>query len=236
MAVSREIKTQITSITNTQKITSAMEMVAASKMRKAQQRMERSRPYAASIREVVGHIAHTNPEYRHAFMVERETTRVGFIIISTDRGLCGGLNNNLFKKTIQRMKAFHDQKVEIDLCLIGSKAASFFGGFGNKQGGKQEGKIVAALDHLGDAPSLQKLIGSIKVMLDAYEAGEIDHLMICYNQFVNTMTQTPVCEQLLPFEPGVTGAQNHSWELNASCPSRSLWQKCLPAHLAATYL
>ncbi|MTI12191.1 F0F1 ATP synthase subunit gamma [Sansalvadorimonas verongulae] len=218
MAVGKEIKTQIASIKGTQKITSAMEMVAASKMRKAQQRMERSRPYATSIRRMVGHIAHANPEYRHSFMVEREVKRVGFIVVSTDRGLCGGLNSNLFKRAMERMQAFEELKIDVDLCLIGSKAASFFQGFGNRKAGN----IVAAVDQLGDAPSIKSLIGSVKVMLDAYEAGEIDHLVICYNRFVNTMTQKPTCEQLLPLEPGDNGAQDHSWDYIYEPDAKSL--------------
>ena len=204
MAVGKEIKTQIASIQNTQKITSAMEMVAASKMRKAQQRMERSRPYATSIRQVVGHMAHANPEYRHAFMEEREIKRVGFIVVSTDRGLCGGLNTNLFKKTVQEMQGFHEKDIEIDLCVIGSKAASFFRSYG--------GNVVAALDHIGDEPSIADLIGSVKVMLDAYEEGRIDHLVVCYNRFVNTMAQTPICEQLLPLQADEDESLKYPWD------------------------
>ncbi len=204
MAVGKEIKTQIASINNTQKITSAMEMVAASKMRKAQQRMERSRPYATRIRQVVGHMAHANPEYRHTFMEEREVKRVGFIVVSTDRGLCGGLNTNLFKKTVQQMQGFHDQNVEIDLCLVGNKAGAFFKNFG--------GNVVAAMNHLGDAPEIADLIGGVKVMLDAYEEGKIDQLVVTYNRFVNTMAQTPVCEQLLPLKADDDESLKRPWD------------------------
>ncbi|WP_281648056.1 F0F1 ATP synthase subunit gamma [Parendozoicomonas sp. Alg238-R29] len=204
MAVGKEIKTQIASIQNTQKITSAMEMVAASKMRKAQQRMERSRPYAQSIRQVVGHIANANPEYRHEYMVEREVKRVGYIVVSTDRGLCGGLNTNLFKKTVADMKEWHDQGAEVDVCVVGNKAASFFNSYG--------GNVVAAMNHLGDAPNIADLIGGVKVMLDAYEQGRIDRLVVTYNQFVNTMTQTPVCEQLLPLQADADENLKHPWD------------------------
>ncbi len=204
MAVGKEIKTQIASIKNTQKITSAMEMVAASKMRKAQLRMERSRPYAQRIRQVVGHIANANPEYRHDYMVEREVKRVGYIVVSTDRGLCGGLNTNLFKRTVEDMKQWHEQGVEIDICVVGNKAASFFNSFG--------GNVVAAMNHLGDTPNIADLIGGVKVMLDAYEQGRIDHLAITFNRFVNTMAQSPVCEQLLPLPPDEDESLKHPWD------------------------
>lgn len=190
MAGAKEIRTQISSIKSTQKITSAMEMVAASKMRKAQDRRETSRPYAERIRQVVGHVAHANAEYKHTYMSEREVKRVGFIIISTDRGLCGGLNINLFKKAVQEMGSWKDRGVAIDLCLIGSKAVSFFRNYG--------GNVVAAMTHIGDAPNIADLIGGVKVMLDRYEDGTIDHLSVMHSEFVNTMTQTPRSQQLLP--------------------------------------
>ena len=223
MAVGKEIKTQIASINNTQKITSAMEMVAASKMRKAQQRMERSRPYATRIRQVVGHIAHANPEYRHSFMEERDIKRVGFIVVSTDRGLCGGLNNNLFKKTVQNMKQFKEQGAEIDLCLIGSKAQTFFRSFG--------GNAVAAMSHLGDEPNIANLIGGVKVMLDAYEQGKIDHLVIVYNRFVNTMAQTPVCEQLLPLQPDEDESLKRPWDYLYEPDAKSLLDELLVRYI-----
>ncbi len=204
MAVGKEIKTQIASIKNTQKITSAMEMVAASKMRRAQQRMERSRPYAESIRQVVGHIAHANPEYRHEYMVTRDVKRVGYIVVSTDRGLCGGLNNNLFKRTVADMKGWHDQSIEIDLCVVGNKAATFFRNYG--------GNVVAAMGHLGDRPNIADLIGGVKVMLDSFEDGRIDHLLVCYNRYVNTMSQTPTCEQLLPLQADDDESLKYPWD------------------------
>ena len=190
MAVGKEIRNQISSIKSTQKITSAMEMVAASKMRKAQERMQATRPYANKMRQVIGHIAKANAQYKHPFMVEREVKRVGYIVVSTDRGLCGGLNINLFKALVREMKAWKEKGVETDLCAIGQKGASFFRSYG--------GNVVAALTHLGDSPSSEKLIGNVKVMLDAFSEGKIDRLYVVSNEFVNTMTQSPKVEQLLP--------------------------------------
>ncbi|WP_305965360.1 MULTISPECIES: F0F1 ATP synthase subunit gamma [Marinobacter] len=190
MAVGKEIRNQISSIKSTQKITSAMEMVAASKMRKAQERMQATRPYADKMRQVIGHIAKANAQYKHPFMVERDVKRVGYIVVSTDRGLCGGLNINLFKALVREMKAWKEKGVETDLCAIGQKGASFFRSYG--------GNVVAALTHLGDSPSSEKLIGNVKVMLDAFSEGKIDRLYVVSNEFVNTMTQSPKVEQLLP--------------------------------------
>ncbi|WP_299734896.1 F0F1 ATP synthase subunit gamma [uncultured Endozoicomonas sp.] len=204
MAGAKEIRTQISSIKSTQKITSAMEMVAASKMRRAQERMQTSRPYADRIRQVVGHIANANAEYEHSFMIERDVKRVGYIIVSTDRGLCGGLNINLFKKTVEDMKAWNDKDVEIDLCLIGSKAVSFFRSYG--------GNVVAALTHIGDAPNIGDLIGGVKVMLDSYEEGRIDRLFVVQNEFVNTMTQKPEIQQLLPLVPDDDESLKRPWD------------------------
>ncbi len=204
MAGAKEIRTQIGSIKSTQKITSAMEMVAASKMRKAQERMQTSRPYAERIRQVVGHVAHANAEYKHSFMTEREVKRVGYIIVSTDRGLCGGLNINLFKQTVQSMSGWKDQNVEIDLCLIGSKAVSFFRSYG--------GNVVAALTHIGDAPNIADLIGGVKVMLDSYDEGRIDRLFVVHNEFVNTMSQTPEVQQLLPLVPDEDESLKRPWD------------------------
>lgn len=204
MASGKEIRTQISSIKSTQKITSAMEMVAASKMRKAQDRMEVGKPYAQRIRSVVGHIANANPEYKHMYMLQREVKRVGFILISTDRGLCGGLNTNLFKSAIKSMKAYADQSVEIDLCLIGAKAGSFFNSYG--------GNIVAAIRDLGEDPAISDLIGGVKIMLDAYADGSIDKLYLVSNEFVNTMTQTPQVEQLLPLLAEDDEQLKHHWD------------------------
>ena len=173
-----------------QKITSAMEKVAASKIRKAQQQMEESRPYAERIRRVVGHIAFANPDYKHPYLTERETKRVGFIVISTDRGLCGGLNANIFKTTINEIANWKDKKVEVDLALVGAKAVAFFRRIG--------GNVLGTATNLGDKPSVNELIGSIKLMLDAYSDGKIDRLYLIHNEFVNSMTQAPVISKLLP--------------------------------------
>lgn len=204
MAGTKEIRTQMQSIKSTQKITSAMEMVAASKMRRAQDRMSLGKPYARRMREVIGHLANANPEYKHDFMVQRDVKRVGFILVSSDRGLCGGLNINVFKAAIKSMKTWSDQGVQIDLCLIGAKASAFFKSFG--------GNIVAATRDLGEAPNIADLIGSVKVMLDAYSAGRIDRLFLVSNDFVNTMTQTPVLRQLLPLEAESTDKLKHHWD------------------------
>ncbi|WP_409524323.1 F0F1 ATP synthase subunit gamma [Nitrincola sp. MINF-07-Sa-05] len=205
MAVGKEIKTKIASIGSTRKITSAMEMVAASKMRKAQDRMRSSRPYANGIRGVIQHLAKANPEYNHLYMQEREVKRVGFIIVATDRGLCGGLNVNLFKAAVGRMKEFHDQNVEIDICALGSKAISFFKSFG--------GNVVAARGGLGDQPELADLIGSVKTMLTAFEEGRVDKVFVVSNEFVNTMTQQPNVEQLLPLRAVESDdTPTHNWD------------------------
>ncbi|MCR8921968.1 F0F1 ATP synthase subunit gamma [Dasania sp. GY-MA-18] len=204
MASGKEIRTQISSIQSTQKITSAMEMVAASKMRKAQDRMNVGKPYAQRIRSVVGHIANANPEYKHMYMLQREVKRVGFIVVSTDRGLCGGLNINLFKAAIKGMKEYADQDIEIDLCLIGAKAAAFFNSYG--------GNVIAAIRDLGEDPVLSDLIGGVKIMLDAYAEGKIDKLYLVGNEFVNTMTQNPQVEQLLPLLAEENKELKHHWD------------------------
>ncbi len=191
MASGKEVRTKIKSIQNTQKITKAMEMVAASKMRKAQDRMAASRPYSDKMRQVIHHLAFAHTEYKHPYLLERdEVKRVGYIIISTDRGLCGGLNTNEFKAVLKSVIEWSDQGVEVDYCTIGTKAAGFFK--------RMKGDIVSQAGHLGDAPSVNDLIGSVKVMLDAYNEGKIDRLYVAYNEFVNTMTQEPRVNQLLP--------------------------------------
>lgn len=204
MAGAKEIRTQIGSIKNTQKITSAMEMVAASKMRKAQERMEKGKPYAERIRAVVGHIANATPEYKHMYMNTRDVKRVGFILVSSDRGLCGGLNINVFKAAINAMKEWNDKDVEIDLCLVGAKAAAFFNNYG--------GNVVATVRDLGESPSVSDLIGSVKVMLDSYSESTIDRLFLVGNDFVNTMTQSPYVRQLLPLEAQDNDTLNHHWD------------------------
>ena len=204
MAAGKEIRTQISSIQNTQKITSAMEMVAASKMRRAQDRMQLGKPYARRMRSVVGHLANANPEHKHMFMQQREVQRVGFIIISTDRGLCGGLNVNLFKSTIKAMKSWNDQDIEIDISLVGAKSAAFFNSYG--------GNVIAAVRDIGEEPAIADLIGGVKTMLDAYAEGKIDKLFLVSNEFVNTMTQEPMVEQLLPLEPEESAEMKHHWD------------------------
>ncbi|GAB6039955.1 F0F1 ATP synthase subunit gamma [Endothiovibrio diazotrophicus] len=205
MAGAKEIRTKIKSIQNTKKITKAMEMVAASKMRRAQDRMASSRPYAEKIAQVIGHLAHAHPEYRHPYLVPRaEVKRVGFIIVTTDRGLCGGLNVNLYRTALKEMSALKEQGVEVDLCVIGRKGSGFFRSVGVN--------IVAAAEHLGDAPSVNDLIGSVKVMLDAYDEGTIDEIKLVHNRFVNTMTQSPVSVQLLPVVPDDDKKLEHHWD------------------------
>ncbi len=205
MAVGKEIRTKIKSIKNTQKITKAMEMVAASKMRKAQDRMQASRPYADKIRNVIGHLAHAHPEYRHPYLAQRPVKRVGLIVISSDRGLCGGLNANMFRATIMSMKQWRDQQVPFDLCTIGTKAFAFFN--------RMRGNIVAQTAQMGDSPQVADLIGVVKVMLDAYDKGEIDKVFLVYNKFVNTMTQSPQIEQVLPIMPDEGKAElGHHWD------------------------
>jgi len=204
MAVGKEIKEQITSVKRTQKITSAMEKVAVSKMRRAQLRMQESRPYADKIRDVIGHLANATSEYRHRYLQDREIKRVGYIVVSSDRGLCGGLNNNLFKRVAQQSKEWKNKGVEVDFCAIGSKAGLFFNSFG--------GNVVASQSHLGDAPELASLIGAVKVMLDAFDNGQIDRLYIMHNRFVNTMTQSPEAVQLLPLKAQQDDSLKHHWD------------------------
>jgi len=204
MAVGKEIRTQIKSVQNTQKITRAMEMVAASKMRKAQDRMAASRPYDEKMRKVIAHLAHAHPEYKHSYMVEREVKRVGFIIVSTDRGLCGGLNSNEFRALVRELRGWQQKGAEIDLCTMGTKAAGYFRRLGSK--------VIAEVSHLGDQPKVADLIGTIKVMLDAFNEGKIDKLFVVYNRFVNTMTQQPMIDQLLPIEKDDNKELESHWD------------------------
>jgi F-type H+-transporting ATPase subunit gamma len=204
MAIGKEVKTKIASIGSTQKITSAMEMVAASKMRRAQDRMALGKPYAQRIRDVVSHIANAVSEYKHQYLEEREVKRVAYVVISTDRGLCGGLNINLFKAALKSMKEWSDQDVEVDICVVGNKAAGFFGTVG--------GNIVAAVKDVGDEPNAADLIGGVKVMLDAFDEGRIDKLFVVSNEFVNTMTQTPTVERLLPLAATDDKSLSHHWD------------------------
>ncbi|EJL6273900.1 F0F1 ATP synthase subunit gamma [Vibrio cholerae] len=206
MAGAKEIRTKIGSVKSTQKITKAMEMVAASKMRRSQDAMESSRPYAQTIRKVIGHVANASLEYRHPYLEEREAKRVGYIIISTDRGLCGGLNINLFKKAITDMQTWKEKGAQIELAIIGSKATAFFNNSG--------AKVAAQVSGLGDSPSLEDLIGSVGVMLKKYDKGELDRLYLVFNQFVNTMVQKPKIDQLLPLPKSDSEdmQHDHMWD------------------------
>ncbi|HHJ39068.1 MAG: F0F1 ATP synthase subunit gamma [Methylothermaceae bacteria B42] len=192
MAVGKEIRTKIESIKNTQKITKAMEMVAASKMRKTQDRMRSSRPYARRIHQIIKHLAYAHPEYKHPFLLPRDGNRIGIILISTDRGLCGGLNANLFRGLLRQMKSWEEAGNQLEMGVIGQKGFSFFSGVG--------GNITSQVTQLGDAPHLEDIIGVVKVMLDKYDDGELDRIYLVFNEFVNTMTQKPVIQQLLPIE------------------------------------
>ena len=190
MAGEKEIRSKIASVKNMQKITGAMEKVAASKIRKAQLQMEASRPYAERIRRVIGHLAHANPDYKHPYLTERDVKRVGFIVISSDRGLCGGLNVNLFKRMIGEIAKWKGDNIDVDLVLVGAKAVAFFRRLG--------GSVLGTATHLGDKPSVNDLLGSIKVMLDAYEEGKIDRLFLVHNEFVSALSQKPDVTTLLP--------------------------------------
>ncbi len=194
MAVGKEIRTKIGSIKNTQKITRAMEMVAASKMRKTKDRMQATRPYSKKIGQIIKHLAYANPEYKHPFLVRREVKRVGVIVISSDRGLCGGLNSNLFRKMLSQLIQWDKSNIEVDVCTIGIKAAGFFANL-------KMLRLVGQVSKLGDSPHLNDICGVINIMLDAYKQGSIDELHVVNNEFVNTMTQRPTIEKLLPIVP-----------------------------------
>ena len=205
MAGGREIKTKIKSVQNTRKVTRALEMVSASKIRKAQERMKTSRPYARAMKQVIGHLAQANTDYQHPFMVERkDIKRVGYIVISSDRGLAGGLNNNLFRKTLGEVRQWQDKGAEIDVVTIGQKASVFFR--------RIKVDMLGSVSHLGDNPRLDQLIGVIKVMLDAYIEGKLDRVYLVYNGFVNTMTQKASFDQLLPLPTADHQVAHHDWD------------------------
>lgn len=205
MAGAKEIRSKISSIKNTQKITKAMEMVAASKMRKAQERMRAARPYAEKIRNVLAHLSQAHSEYKHSYLVEREEVkRVGYVVVSSDRGLCGGLNTNLFKTAVIQMAEWDAKGVEVDVCAVGRKAIGFFNRF--------KAKVISQASHLGDTPSLDELIGAVKVMLDAYDEGKIDRLYLVYNEFENTMSQKPRVNQLIPATGVMDKELAHHWD------------------------
>ena len=204
MAGAKEIRTKIASIKSTQKITKAMEMVAASKMRKAQERMRAARPYAEKIRTVVGHLRIANPDHRHPYLTERAAKAVGFIVISTDRGLCGSLNVNVFKQALGSIREWQGRGAEVQLCVVGSKALQFFR--------RLKLPILASVTHLGDKPHVGDFIGAVKLMLDAYTEGRIDRLFLLNAEFVNTMSQRPTVRQLLPAEPVKSPELQELWE------------------------
>jgi F-type H+-transporting ATPase subunit gamma len=205
MAGAREIRTKIKSVANTRKVTRALEMVSASKIRKAQDLMKASRPYARLMRQVIGHIAHANVEFKHPFLVERsEVKRVGYIVVSTDRGLCGGLNTNLFRKLLGEIRDWQSKGVEVDVVCIGQKATQFFR--------RLKVNMAGSVTHLGEKPQIAELIGVIKVMLDEYTAGRVDRLNLAYNDFVNTMSQKPTVDLLLPLPPSDQVASTHAWD------------------------
>ena len=205
MAGGREIKTKIKSVQNTRKVTRALEMVSASKIRKAQDRMKTSRPYARAMKQVIGHLAQANTDYQHPFMVERkDVKRVGFIIVSSDRGLAGGLNNNLFRKMLGEIRQWNEKGVEVDVVTIGQKASVYFR--------RVKVNMLASVSHLGDTPKLDQLIGVIKVMLDGYTEASLDRVFVVYNDFVNTMTQRAAFDQLLPLPAAETQVARHDWD------------------------
>jgi F-type H+-transporting ATPase subunit gamma len=204
MPGTKEIRTKIASVKSTQKITKAMQMVATSKMRRAQERMKLARPYALKMRNVIGHLTEANPDYRHPFLVTREPKAIGVIVISTDRGLAGGLNANVFKQTLTLLREWQGKGAQVSLCLIGGKGLTFFRRLGLP--------ILANVSGLGDKPRVKDLIGTVKVMLDAYRAGELDRLFLVNAQFVNTMTQKPCVAQLLPIEALDTEGLQEHWD------------------------
>lgn len=224
MAAAKEIRSKIASTKNTQKITRAMQMVAASKMRKTQEKMRASKPYATKIYDVVKHIARANSEYRHPFMTERDTKRIGIVVVTTDRGLCGGLNANLLRETLRHMRQWQTDK-EIDIAVIGRKGQVFFRRVG--------GQVIASIDHLGDTPGVKDVIGVVKVMLDSYYEGRIDSLYIMYNEFINTMIQQPTLKQLLPLpkEEGDTTRLGHHWDYIYEPDAKELLDELLARYM-----
>ena len=204
MPGTKEIRAKISSVKSTQKITKAMQMVATSKMRRAQERMKLARPYAKRMLEVIGHLTEANPDYRHPFLVTREPRAVGIIVISSDRGLAGALNANVFRQTLHLMREWQGKEAAVKLCLIGTKALTFFR--------RLSVPILANVTHLGDKPRVKDLIGTVKVMLDAYRAGDLDRVFLINAQFVNTMTQKPVTQQLLPIEALDTEGLQEHWD------------------------
>ena len=226
MPGTKEIRMKIRSVQNTRKITKAMEMVAASKMRKAQERMRHSRPYGEKIRTVAAHISHANPEYRHPFLVDRDSVkRVGIIVITTDKGLCGALNTNLLRLVLQQYKQWQSEGEEIEVCAIGNKGLAFLQRLG--------AKVVSQVTQLGDRPQMEKLIGAVKIMLDGYTSDRFDRLMLAYTRFINTMKQEPVIEQLLPLSGERLGAPETVWDYLYEPEARAVLDQVLTRYIEA---
>jgi F-type H+-transporting ATPase subunit gamma len=224
MAGAKEIRSKIASIKNTQKITRAMEMVAASKMRKTQERMRTSRPYARKIQQVITHLSRANSEYRHVFLQQREVKNIGIIVVTSDRGLCGGLNANMLRMLIGQMREWTDQDIGVNLAIFGRKGQAFFRRVG--------GHVLATADSLGDTPNLTDVFGVVGTMLSAYEEGKIDALHIAYNDFVNTMTQKPVIEQLLPLPSGeAEESQASHWDYIYEPDAKELLDQLLARYI-----
>jgi F-type H+-transporting ATPase subunit gamma len=226
MPGTKEIRVKIKSVQNTRKITKAMEMVAASKMRKAQDRMRHARPYAEKIRTVAAHLSHANPEYRHPFLVERDTVkRVGLIVVTTDKGLCGALNTNVLRMTLNQYKEWQAQGEEMEVCCLGNKGLGFMQRLG--------ANIVSQAVQLGDRPQMEKLIGAIKIMLDGYVEDRFDRLLIAYTRFINTMKQEPVIEQLLPLKGERLGAPETVWDYIYEPEARTVLEQVLTRYIEA---
>ncbi|HJQ61518.1 MAG TPA: F0F1 ATP synthase subunit gamma [Burkholderiales bacterium] len=224
MPGSKEIRNKIKSVQNTRKITKAMEMVAASKMRRAQERMRMARPYAEKIRNVAAHISHANPEYRHPFLVERDTVkRIGLIVVTTDKGLCGGLNTNVLRLALGAMKDWEGAGEGLEVCAIGNKGLGFMQRLG--------AGVVSHVTGLGDRPHMEKLIGAVKIMLDGYSQDRFDRLMIFYTRFINTMKQEPVMEQLLPLSGETLGAPEGSWDYIYEPEARAVLDQVLTRYI-----
>ncbi|HXM80656.1 MAG TPA: F0F1 ATP synthase subunit gamma [Burkholderiales bacterium] len=226
MPGTKEIRLKIRSVQNTRKITKAMEMVAASKMRKAQERMRHARPYGEKIRNVAAHISHANPEYRHPFLVSRDTVkRVGIIVVTTDKGLCGALNTNLLRLVLAQYKEWRAQSEEIDVCAIGNKGLGFMQRLG--------ANIVSQVTQLGDRPQMDKLIGAVKLMLDGYVEDRFDRLMLAYTRFINTMKQEPVIEQLLPLAGERLGSPEAVWDYIYEPEARAVLDQVMTRYIEA---
>jgi F-type H+-transporting ATPase subunit gamma len=229
MPGTKEIRVKIRSVQNTRKITKAMEMVAASKMRRAQERMRHTRPYAEKIRNVAAHLSHANPEYRHPFLVDRDSVkRVGLIVITTDKGLCGALNTNALRLALQQYKDWQAQGEEVDVCCIGNKGLGFMQRLG--------ANVVAQVTQLGDRPGIDRLIGPVKVMTDAFVADRFDRLMLVYTRFINTMKQEPVIEQLLPLAGERLGAPSGTWDYLYEPDAKTVLDQVLARYIEAIIL